>query len=125
MCSPLLLVKALQAAWGDRYRHVKALRNVNYRPPGAPIQLLDANAGIQWAVATLQAGYSPILLCAYRDEEHCHRRAMKELIEKALTAYTPFHTHEVERARQEAGFFLLWEGGRAYDHSTSPSAHDL
>jgi uncharacterized protein (DUF488 family) len=76
--------KALQAAWGDRYRHVQALGNVNYRLPDAPIQLLDADAGIQWAGETLQAGYSLILLCACRDYERCHRKTVKELIEAAL-----------------------------------------
>ena len=45
--------KTLQAAWGDRYRHMKALGNVNYRFPDAPIQLLDAGAGIQWARETV------------------------------------------------------------------------
>ena len=28
--------KTLQTAWGDRYRHVKALGNVNYRHSAAP-----------------------------------------------------------------------------------------
>ncbi len=78
--------KALQAAWGDHYVHVQALGNVNYRLPDAPIQLLDADAGIQWAVETLQAGYSLILLCACRDYERCHRKTVKELIENALSA---------------------------------------
>ncbi len=78
--------KTLQAAWGDRYRHMKALGNVNYRFPDAPIQLLDAGAGIQWAIETLQAGYSLILLCACRDYQRCHRKTVKELIEAALGA---------------------------------------
>jgi uncharacterized protein (DUF488 family) len=78
--------KALQATWGDRYRHVKALGNVNYRLVGAPIQLADADAGIAWAVQALQAGYSLILLCACKDYERCHRKTVKKLIEDALAA---------------------------------------
>jgi hypothetical protein len=65
---------------------VKALGNVNYRLPGAPIQLLDADDDIQWAVENLQAGYSLILLCACWDDERCHRRMVKELIEDVLRA---------------------------------------
>lgn len=77
--------QALQKTWGDRYRHIKALGNVNYRS-AAPIQLMDADAGVRWAVATLKAGYSLILLCACRDEERCHRKVVKELVMLALDA---------------------------------------
>jgi uncharacterized protein (DUF488 family) len=80
--------KALEAAWGDRYRQVKALGNVNYRLADAQIQLADPKAGIPWAVQALQAGYSLILLCACEDYERCHRKTVKELIENALTVQT-------------------------------------
>ena len=80
--------KQLQATWGDRYRHVKALGNVNYRLADAPIQLLDPETGIRWAVEQLRAGYSLILLCACREYDRCHRKVVEEQVMQALEAIT-------------------------------------
>ena len=59
--SPQWSQQALQAARGDRYRHVKALRNVNDRLPDAPTQLLDAQAGIFYLVAPSPVAPTPWL----------------------------------------------------------------
>jgi uncharacterized protein (DUF488 family) len=76
--------KALEAAYGGRYIHVKAFGNVNYRDPVAPIRLLDPDAGVRWALKTLHAGYSLILLCACKEDDRCHRKTVATLIEQAL-----------------------------------------
>jgi uncharacterized protein (DUF488 family) len=80
--------KQLQASWGDRYQHMKALGNVNYHLADAPIQLLDPEMGIRWVVEQLQAGYSLILLCACREYDRCHRKVVEEQVMQVLEAIT-------------------------------------
>jgi Domain of unknown function DUF488 len=41
--SPQWSKMQLQATWGDRYPHVKALGNMNYHLADAPIQLLSSS----------------------------------------------------------------------------------
>jgi hypothetical protein len=86
--SPQWSKKALQATWGDRYWHVQALGNVNYRLADAPIQLLDAETGICWAVEHLRSGYSLILLCACREYDRCHRKLVEEQVMQVLETVT-------------------------------------
>lgn len=82
--SPHWSRKALEAAWGGRYRHIRTLGNVNYNRPGLSIQLADAEAGVRWAVEALQAGHSLLLLCACREYEHCHRKLVEEQVMQAI-----------------------------------------
>ncbi len=80
--------KQLQATWGDRYRHVKALGNVDYRLADTPIQLLDPLMEIRWAMEQLQAGHSLILLCACREYGRYHRKVVEEQVIQVLEAIT-------------------------------------
>lgn len=75
---------ALEAAWGGRYRHMRALGNVNYRWADAPILQANLETGIRWAVERLRVGYSLILLCARKDDDRCHRNLVEEPIKQTF-----------------------------------------
>jgi uncharacterized protein (DUF488 family) len=62
---------------GDRYCHLPALGNRNYK--GGPIELVDLETGIA-QVADLLAHQPVILLCVCGDVQHCHRRLAAEAI---------------------------------------------
>jgi len=69
----------------DRYRHVPALGNRNYKTSGGAIQIHNLELGIRllesWET-------NVILLCACEELENCHRRVVKNELEK--------RGHEVE-----------------------------
>ena len=65
--------RALEALLGDRYRHVRALGNANYR--GGPIEIVDLEEGVR----TIQASPQPvILMCVCKDPRICHRTTIAD-----------------------------------------------
>jgi uncharacterized protein (DUF488 family) len=61
--------KNIEALLGpDRYRHVKALGNVNYK--GGPIEFVDFAAGLE---LIKQSPRPVVLLCVCKDPAICHR----------------------------------------------------
>ena len=69
--------KRLTESLGDRYRHVRALGNRNYR--SGPIELEDFPAGL----ALIQESDRPIILmCACKDPAICHRTTIAEKLRK-------------------------------------------
>lgn len=62
---------------GDRYCHLPALGNRNYK--GGPMELVDPETGIA-QVADLLAHQPVVLLCVCADVERCHRRLAAEAI---------------------------------------------
>ena len=72
---------ALQRALGDRYRHVAALGNVNFR--GGPVELVNAEAGVREVGELLAAGRPVVVMCVCRDYQVCHRRQVVELLAAA------------------------------------------
>jgi hypothetical protein len=69
--------KRLRERFGDRYTHLPALGNRNYR--GGPIALLDAARGLREVRALLAEG--PIaLLCVCRDWQTCHRTVITDAL---------------------------------------------
>lgn len=72
--------KALEAAYGERYVHVRELGNVNYQDPHLPIQLFNPGKVIAHYVSLLKSGISLVLLCACQDYEHCHRKTVSEIL---------------------------------------------
>ncbi len=67
----------LASLLGDRYRHLPALGNRNYK--GGPVELVDLEVGVA-QVAELLARQPVILLCACADVQRCHRRLAAEAI---------------------------------------------
>ncbi|MCZ7547396.1 MAG: DUF488 family protein [Anaerolineae bacterium] len=53
----------MAAALGDRYLHVGALGNLNYKTAGTPVRLCDMEAGIAALEPARAAGQSAILVC--------------------------------------------------------------
>lgn len=70
----------LQDYFGERYRWVEWLGNVNYG--GGPVQLRDADYGLQLVAPILQK-QSVILLCGCADLRQCHRREVAHLLAEA------------------------------------------
>ena len=62
----------LQAALGERYQHVRALGNVNYKG-GGEIKLVNEPAGLDYVRRLLDRDRNVILLCAESDPVGCHR----------------------------------------------------
>ena len=69
----------------DRYRHVAALGNRNYKTHGGAIQIHNLEIGVR-LVESWETNV--ILLCACAELENCHRRIVKNELEK--------RGHEVE-----------------------------
>lgn len=68
----------LQALLGERYLHVGALGNVNYKT-GGEIKLADPDRGVE-IVSGVLTNHPVILLCACKDVAECHRKVAAELI---------------------------------------------
>jgi hypothetical protein len=77
---------ALHARYHGRYVHLRGLGNVHYQDKRLPIHLLDPEPHIQHLAEQLTRGTSYLLLCACKDEEHCHRKVVYERIMLALGA---------------------------------------
>lgn len=75
---------ALQARYPHRYVHLPGLGNLHYGHRDQPIQLADPEPHIAHLAAMLTRGTSYLLLCACKDYEHCHRKAVYDLIMTAL-----------------------------------------
>jgi uncharacterized protein (DUF488 family) len=71
--------RALAAALGTQYVHLKALGNVNYKQR-IPVELLDYATGKAAVEALLAAGQPVILMCMCRGLDTCHRLVVAELL---------------------------------------------
>jgi uncharacterized protein (DUF488 family) len=74
---------ALIRLLGDRYMHVPALGNRNYRT-GGPISLANPDEGVAVVNAVMSAGHAVILMCMCKNVETCHRRVAAELLATKL-----------------------------------------
>lgn len=63
----------------DRYRHVAALGNRNYKTHGGAIQIHNLEIGIR-LIQSWETNV--ILLCACENLENCHRRVVKNELER-------------------------------------------
>lgn len=75
---------ALRELLGERYRHVPAFGNRNYKNDG-PIALADPGAGFEQVRPWLEQDQPLILLCVCEHWQHCHRRNVAEYIEGRLS----------------------------------------
>ena len=67
----------LQKLLGDRYHHLPALGNRNYK--GGPVEFVDLETGVV-EVGQLLRQQPVILLCVCADVQRCHRLAAAEAI---------------------------------------------
>lgn len=63
---------------GDRYKHIWAFGNRNYR--GGPVDLVDFSAGLE---EVRQSPRPVILMCACKDPATCHRTAIAGKLQEA------------------------------------------
>ena len=78
----------LQRVFGERYVHIKALGNANYKGAlglDAGIVLNQPERGVEWATTALRS-QSIILLCACKDYHECHRTTAAELLKNISAA---------------------------------------
>lgn len=73
----------LQDKLGDRYRHVQAFGNRNYK--GGPIEIADFEAGLQ---QVLDSHRPVILMCVCGDPNRCHRTTVGRMLRERGIAYT-------------------------------------
>jgi len=65
---------------GDRYAHIEAFGNLNYK--GGPIAIQDLPAGIIQVERLLKRCDGIILMCVCADLATCHRRVVSEALEQ-------------------------------------------
>jgi uncharacterized protein (DUF488 family) len=70
--------KALVERFGERYVHLPAFGNKNYKSGGA-IVLADPDAGLR-ATTALMVSKPVVLMCACRNVDTCHRKTAAEFI---------------------------------------------
>lgn len=70
----------IELVGAERYRHVKAFGNRNYK--GGPVVLDDPAAGVETVRRLLQEWPSRtfFLMCGCVEYQHCHRRQVSELL---------------------------------------------
>jgi uncharacterized protein (DUF488 family) len=66
---------------GQRYQHLPALGNVNYKTAG-PIEINLPKVGTQQMISILN-DQAAILLCACPDVSTCHRKIVAEMVQAA------------------------------------------
>lgn len=68
----------LEARLGDRYVWVRELGNSTRELPPT---LVDEEAGLRKLRALMDGRHRVVLLCAEKDETHCHRSYIREKVE--------------------------------------------
>ena len=71
---------ALAGSLRDKYRHLPALGNVNYRNPDLPIFLRDEDLGLE-GLARLLEKSNVVIMCGCKNLEKCHRLVVAEKME--------------------------------------------
>lgn len=89
LCDIRLVPYSRQAGWnkkrlveqfGDAYRHIPELGNLNYKN-GKPVQIADLGAGLEVVLEILDSR-PVVVMCVCRDFSRCHRRVVAEELEK-------------------------------------------
>ncbi len=79
--NPVWSGSRLAESLGDRYRHLRAFGNANYKELEGPgTVLVDAEEGVRAVRSTLESGRNVILLCACKDPAGCHRTDVAALL---------------------------------------------
>jgi hypothetical protein len=76
----------------ERYVHVPALGNMNYRSSNAEIVLKDADAGVEIVKRLLAEGKKPLLMCVCPDVRWCHRKIVGDTLVNALGVTVTHHS---------------------------------
>lgn len=88
----------LETRFGERYLHLPAFGNVNYKE--GPIELAAPEQGLR-AVRALDR--SPVLMCGCRDPSSCHRSTVAQFLSDRLDA--PIEHLRAPTERAQPGLF--------------------
>jgi len=102
--NPAWLGKRLRERFGDRYQHVKAFGNANYK--GGDILIVDYEAG---KALIEQSERAVILVCVCKDPVICHRTYIaKKLVEEGFTVeeLTTYRIQEVLKCSTQLPLLL-------------------
>ena len=91
--------RELAAHFGERYVHVQALGNVNYR--GGEMLISDYDAGKRLVQSFLAAGRNVILMCACARVAQCHRLYVATRLEADLGLGPTEHLQPPTDPRQQ------------------------
>ena len=93
--TPAWRKSSLSESFGERYVHVPALGNLNYRG-GGPILLADPEQGAAQIGSILAREAAVLLLCGCRDVTACHRKTVAEFCAARLGKRWNFDIHHLE-----------------------------
>jgi len=93
---PVWSGSSLRRVFGQRYRHIRAFGNRNYRD--GPIEIVDFEAGVE---AIRRSGRPVILMCGCRDYRTCHRRHVAEQLR--VLGFTVEEISSAGRSKREPG----------------------
>ncbi len=82
----------LEQQWGTRqYLFLgHSLGNIHYQDHSKPIELANRDRGVRLIKGLFEAGYTPVLFCACKDYDQCHRKVVVELLKE----YIPGLVHQ-------------------------------
>ena len=81
--------KRLRERLEQRYNHIRALGNENYRADDKPIRILDFEAG---RIAIACHPKPVVLMCACKEYDTCHRKAVSTMLAKTGITTTELGT---------------------------------
>lgn len=81
----------LRAVLGERYAHLKALGNENYK--GGPVALVDVYEGFRTVRSTFEHTNAVVLMCVCKHLATCHRLNAAEELDKRLPGVQVVHLH--------------------------------
>lgn len=90
----------LEARFGNRYVHLRAFGNVNYKE--GPIELADPEEGLR-AIRALDR--SPVLMCGCQHPDQCHRSSVAQLLADHLDGSIAITHLRSARERAQPGLF--------------------
>ena len=94
----------LRQAFGKRYRWSGAtLGNKNYwaARKGAPISIVNLDAGVAALKYYLEKGYDLVLLCVCADYQACHRKVIVDALVKRLPEVEIVHYRSLQASREK------------------------
>ncbi len=83
--------RALRQEFGYRYHPLPELVNLYELEPDRPARLVDPAAGLAKVSAWLDTGINCLLMCRCPDWQHCHRKQVVTLLQRAYPALEMAH----------------------------------
>jgi uncharacterized protein (DUF488 family) len=95
----------LSRTFGERYLHVPALGNVNYKGTVEEISIADLPAGTEALRRFHEQNRNVVLMCVCADVSTCHRKVVAEALAKAWGVGFCHLDHADPTAQSASGLF--------------------